>query len=242
MSKLYGYVRVSTSKQNIQRQIDNIKRAYPQIQDKDIYRDSFTGTTLEREDWKKLYKIVKPGDTIVFDEVSRLSRDAKEGFEVYQELYTKEVNLVFLKEQHINTEVYKQAQERKFNLNTGGDAKIDLTVDFINKLLMIVAKEQIELAFKQAQNERDLLSQRVKEGLAKTDKVKGKPQGLTRAKWNEQKQPGEYQIKKEVETKPQILELSKDFNGNLTDKRIMELLHLSRNTYYKYKRELKQEI
>lgn len=56
-----------------------------------------------------LLKVVKAGDTIVFDEVSRMGRTADEGFELYKELYEKGVELVFLKEPHINTEVYKKA-------------------------------------------------------------------------------------------------------------------------------------
>ena len=45
----------------------------------------------------KLLKIVRAGDTIVFDSVSRMSRNAETGFQIYQELYDKGVELVFLK-------------------------------------------------------------------------------------------------------------------------------------------------
>ena len=78
---------------------------------------------MARPEWQKLYKKVKDGDTIIFDSVSRMSRNAEEGFAVYKELYARGVNLIFLKEPHINTEVYKNALEQKVKLT--GD-KVDL--------------------------------------------------------------------------------------------------------------------
>ena len=49
----------------------------------------------------KLLKTVKSSDTIVFDSVSRMSRNASEGFALYQDLLEKNVELVFLKEPHM---------------------------------------------------------------------------------------------------------------------------------------------
>ncbi len=73
-----------------------------------IVTEAYSGTTLNRPEWNKLYKRIKAGDTIVFDSVSRMSRDSDEGFALYEELYTKGVELVFLKEPHINTATYKK--------------------------------------------------------------------------------------------------------------------------------------
>ena len=95
MKKTYGYCRVSTMKQNIERQIRNIKSEYP---DAIIVTDEYTGTKLDRPGWLKLRKTLKPGDTVVFDQVSRMSRDAEEGFQVYQDLFNMGVNMIFLKE------------------------------------------------------------------------------------------------------------------------------------------------
>ena len=60
-------------------------------------------------------------DIIVFDSVSRMSRDAEEGFELYERLFNKGVELVFLKEPHINTSTYREAVDNKLKLsvNTG---------------------------------------------------------------------------------------------------------------------------
>ena len=74
---IYGYCRISTAKQNIERQIRNILSVYP---DAVIYQEAYTGTKLyERKEFDKLLKRVKSGDTIVFDSVSRMSRSADDG-------------------------------------------------------------------------------------------------------------------------------------------------------------------
>ena len=48
-------------------------------------------------------------------------------------------------------------------------------------------------------------------------------------------------VKKAQPMKEQILKYSKDFDGSLNDVECMKLTGLARNTYYKYKKELKDE-
>ena len=72
---IYGYCRVSTKKQNILRQVENIIKIYPTAK---VFQEAYTGTTTDRKEWSKLKKMVKPGDTIIFDSVSRMSRNAEE--------------------------------------------------------------------------------------------------------------------------------------------------------------------
>ena len=81
---IYAYCRVSTQHQKIARQITNITAIYPNAT---IIREFFTGTTQNRPRWDWLVKQIMPGDTIVFDSVSRMSRNAEEGFKDYQMLY-----------------------------------------------------------------------------------------------------------------------------------------------------------
>ena len=115
----YGYCRISRSKQSIDRQIRNIKAAYPEAV---IIQEIFSRTQLDRKEWQKLMKRISAGDTIIFDSVSRMSGNAADGFAAYEELYQKGVTLVFLKEPHINTSTYKKALESNIQL-TGGDRK-----------------------------------------------------------------------------------------------------------------------
>lgn len=222
--KIYGYARVSTKKQSIERQILNIKAEYPSAI---MFQEEFTGTKVEgRKEFKKLLKIVKKGDTIIFDSVSRMSRNAEEGFELYQELYNKGVELIFLKEQHINTSTYKQALNKGIAM-TG--TMVDSILKGVNEYLMELAKEQIRIAFNQAQKEVTDLQQRTKEGVARA-KANGKQVGGVKGK--------RLTTKKSVEAKEQIVKYSKDFKGALSDVDAIKLIGISRNSYYKYKREL----
>ena len=131
---IYAYCRISREKQSIERQIRNIKAEYPEAL---IIQEVYTRTTLNRKEWQKLFNKVKKGDTIVFDSVSRMSGEADEGFNAYENLYNRGVNLVFLKEPHINTEVYKKALESNIQL-TGGN--IDYILNGVNLYLFALAK------------------------------------------------------------------------------------------------------
>lgn len=223
-NKIYGYCRISTSSQNIERQHRNILSEYENVI---IIDEVFTGTKIyERKEFQKLLKIIKTGDTIVFDSVSRMSRDSEEGFKLYEELYNKGVELVFLKEQHINTSTYKKALANNIEL-TG--TNVDFILDGINKYLMALAKEQIKLAFNQSEKEVQDLQQRTKEGI-ETARLNGKQIG--------QIEGTKLITKKSIIAKEQIVKYSKDFKGTLNDVEVMKLIGLARNTYYKYKREI----
>ena len=160
---VYGYCRVSTSTQRIERQESNIKEKFPEAV---IYKEAFTGTKLQgRKELDKILRKVNPGDTIVFDEVSRMSRNAEEGFALYKELFYKNINLIFLKELHINTTTYRDSLSNGLAL-TGNDIA-DIYIDATNRVLMILAEKQIKYAFEQAQKEVDYLHTRTREGMQK---------------------------------------------------------------------------
>lgn len=225
---IYGYTRISTKSQSIERQIRNIKDLYA---DAVIVEEVFTGTKIEgRKEFNKLIKKVKAGDTIVFDSVSRMSRDAEEGFKLYEELYNKGIELIFIKEAHINTTTYKQALTSNIQL-TG--TTVDFILDGINKYLLALAKEQIKLAFIQSEKEVKDLQQRTKEGM-ETARINGKQIGQTKG--------AKLTTKKSIEKKEQIIKYSKDFNGTLKDIEVMKLIGVARNTYYKYKKELMEDL
>lgn len=137
----YGYCRISTRKQNIERQIRNI---LSEFSDAIILQEEYTGTKLDRKEWNKLFSSVRAGDTIIFDSVSRMSRNAAEGVEAYAALYKRGVNLVFLKERHIDTDTYRQTLQNSVQL-TGGD--VDYILEGVNRYMLALARRQIYLAF-----------------------------------------------------------------------------------------------
>ncbi len=224
---IYCYVRISTGKQNLERQIRNILKEYPTAK---IIKEIYTGTKIDRQEWQKLIKRVKPGDTIVFDSVSRMSRNAEEGFKAYEELFNNGVELVFLKEPHINTEVFKRVRETTVPM-TG--TTVDLILNGINQYLMALAKEQIILAFEQSEKEVQDLRQRTVEGL-ETARLNGKQIGLATGT--------KLTTKKSQKAKEVILKYHKEFYGTLSDTEVMKLAEVSHNTFYKYKRELKEGL
>ena len=228
MGKIYGYVRISTKKQNMERQIRNIQKEYPEAV---IIKEVYTGTKFQgRKELNKLIKQLKAGDTVVFDSVSRMSRDAEEGFQVYQDLYKKGIELIFLKEHHIDTMTYKAALHNGIPL-TG--TNVDYILEGVNKYLMSLAKEQIRLAFLQSQKEVTDLRQRTKEGI-ETARINGKHIGLASGT--------KLVTKRSIECKEKIQKYSRDFDGMLSDKECIQLFGIARGTYYKYKREIKDGI
>ena len=234
MDLIYGFCRVSTKRQNIERQVRNILEKYPNAY---IVKEYYTGTKLEgRKEWIKLYNLVKKeaekGKTvmIVFDSVSRMSRNADDGFKVYQELFELSVTLEFLKEPHINTDTYRKALTVDIKM-TGTNA--DILLKAVKEYLMELAKEQIKIAFNQAEKEVQDLHVRTSEGI-KTAKLNGKQIGRIKGKT--------YTSQKEKISKEIILKNSRDFNGTNTDEEVIKICGISRNSYYKYKREIKNNI
>ena len=226
---IYGYCRISTAKQNIDRQVRNIQAVYPYAV---IVKETYTGTKFQgrKEFENKILKKVKAGDTIVFDSVSRMSRTAKEGFELYQQLFEQGINLEFLKEPYINTDTYRDALKSQLRM-TGTD--IDVILKGINSYLMLLAKKQIEIAFEQAEKEVQDLRQRTKEGI-ETARRAGKQIG--------QRKGAVLTVKKSAYAKRAILGHNKTFGGSLNDKETQQLTGISRNALYLYKRELKEEF
>ena len=231
---VWGYVRISTAKQKIERQADNIKRQYPKAV---IIYEEYTGTTIDRPAWSKLERQLKPGDTVVFDEVSRMSRNAEEGMALYERLFDSDINLVFLKEPHINSNVYRDKMDRqREKLNTTGSKATDKLLESImgalHEYTIDLAREQIEIAFQTAQHEVDYLHQRTSEGVRRAQ-AEGKQVGRA---------PGSIiETKKSRAAKEQIKKHSKDFGGSLSDAECMKLVGVARNSYYKYKRELRAD-
>lgn len=225
---VYGYARISRPTQSIERQVRNILEYDSHAH---IVKEAYTGTTQDRPEWGKLLKRIKSGDTIIFDSVSRMSRNSDEGFKEYEELYNSEVNLVFLKEPHINTDTYKSALSNEISLT--GNEIADEYIRTTNKVLMILARQQIQLAFDQAQKEVDDLHKRTAEGM-RTAKINSKQIGRSEGI--------KITTKKSIAAKEMILRYSQDFNGTLNDTEVMRLIgKIARGSYYKYKAELRAE-
>lgn len=231
---IFAYCRVSTESQSLKRQMDNISAAYPEIKPNCFYCDKWTGADMNRPAWVRLMKRVRSGDCIVFDSVSRMSRDAAEGAAMYERLFADGVELVFLNEPHINTAVYKEPAQAPAT----GDADLDETlIRGLNEYLLRLARRQICIAFEQAEKERKDISKRVRDGM-KAAKAEAAERGkeLTFGAV-----PGKkLETAKARAAKAIIKEHSKTFGGSLDDEECRQLAKVSRNSFYKYKAELKE--
>lgn len=227
--KIIGYIRISTKKQKLERQEENILKIYPEAK---IIKEIFTGTTQNRPEWQKLKKKVDNSYKLVLDSVSRMSRNADEGVEEYFELLEKGVELEFLKEPYINTKVYEEQLKINNSIQVEDKNLNETILKGVREYLKRIAAQQIRIAFEQAEKEVLDLRERTKEGLRETKK-RGTKLGRIKGKT--------YETKKSKEMKEKIKKLSKDFEGNLKDIEILDLLKIARMSYYKYKKQLLEE-
>lgn len=233
-SKIFGYCRVSTKRQSLSRQEENILSEYPNA---DIRKEQYTGTKIEgRDEFNKLLSELKEGDTVVFDSVSRMSRNKEEGVELYEKLYNKGIKLIFLKENYINTSILDKAVETSNGIDVADGTNVMKTVNtFMKDILLSMVKDQVAMAFEQSEKEVKDLQKRTAEGIREARR-KAKDEGR---EFNIGAKKGvKRETQKGREIKETILKYSRDFNGQMLDKEIMEWKGWARNTYYNHKREL----
>ncbi|PEW83193.1 integrase [Bacillus cereus] len=139
--KKFGYVRVSSKDQNEERQIQNMKDLG--IEDRDIFIDKESGKNMERENYQMLKRLVRTGDTIVFDSLTRLGRNMNDTLEEFRYYEKHKVNLQFIKEPYIN-------------VNYIGESTNDVIQSAIQKATLTILsafaeKERIDIKQRQAE-------------------------------------------------------------------------------------------
>lgn len=226
---LYGYCRISTPRQNIERQIRNITNEFPKAK---IISETYTGTKQERPEWKKLKKKLKSGDIVVFDSVSRMSRNAADGWSEYLELFNRNVELIFLKEPTINTRVFSELLARKIDGTSINDEFAEEVIKGINNGFLKLAEQQIKLAFLQSEKEVLDLQQRTREGI-ETARQNGKQIGRPAG--------GRNHVNKFDNSIEKMRKYSRRFGGTLNDKETIKLCGINKNTFYKYLHVLEDE-
>lgn len=91
----FGYARVSTEQQNLDRQLDMLKAYGVDL----IFTEKMTGTRRDRPELNKLLDRMTAGDTVVIESLSRLGRSTKDLIELVDLFDREKVHLVSLKEQ-----------------------------------------------------------------------------------------------------------------------------------------------
>lgn len=96
-SKKFGYARVSTEAQEEARQLDLLMGQYG-VAKADLYIDKKTGKTLDREQFQQLQKVLRPGDVVVVESFSRLSRSTKDLLALLEQWRVNQISCVSHKE------------------------------------------------------------------------------------------------------------------------------------------------
>ena len=148
MNNTYFYMRISTKettdKQSFQRQTKALEKYAIDnnldYNNRTVYRDDISGSTFDRADWKALEGILKKGDTIVFKEISRFSREAENGYNKYMELMDKGINLIFIDNPTVSTDYIKQLT----NIANSQQLVTKTALEGTIKLLLIVELDRVQ--------------------------------------------------------------------------------------------------
>ena len=164
MGNYYTYMRISTKesndKQSFNRQEKSLK-VYAESNNIEYllsFKDDTSGSIFDRHGWNKLEKIIQKGDTIVFKEISRFTREAENGYKKYMELMQKGINLIFLDNPTVSTDYIKNLTDIANTQNLVTKTALDSII----KLLLIVELDRV-------QQEREIIVKRIKQG--KLDKM-----------------------------------------------------------------------
>lgn len=183
---IFGYARVSTIEQNLDRQLDSLELAGAE----EIIQEKITGTKADRPQLNRLLDKLRKGDIILVADLTRLSRSTKDLFNLVEKIESKGANIKSLKESWLDT--------------TTPHGKLMFT--FMAGI---------------SQFERDLISQRTKEGLAAA-RARGK-KGGRKPKLDDNKKRAIYELYQQRTT---------------TVKAICEMFDISKPTLYKVIEEI----
>ena len=223
---VYGYCRISNALHPIAQQENEIKKYYP---DAIIIKEDYEGVLSTNKRYQFLISLIKRGDKLILTDITRLAGTSDKAADEFISLLTDGITVEFIHSPYLNTEMYKKAFEDIIIRNGPFDEAV---LTQIQKCVFALIRGQIQLTFKALQRISDFRSERTKEGIAEARK-KGKQIGG---------KPGKkLNIKKAGKAKAIIRQFSKSFGGTMNDSECARMADISRNTFYKYKREIIEE-
>ena len=173
MGHIYSYMRISTKeergKQRYCRQ-ENALDKYARDNSLEYllqFKEDESGKDfIHRKEWNRLEKLLQSGDTVIFKDISRFTREAENGYTKYMELLNKGIDLNFIDNQTVSTPYIKQLLNIAHKQNLVAKTSLESTV----KLLLIVELDRVE-------QERLIFIKRVKDGIAASEKKSGRKAG-----------------------------------------------------------------
>ena len=222
MANYYSYMRISTREDREKQRFSRQEKALSRYADEHkiefvfVFKEDVSGKSFKnRAEWQRLEKIVQSGDTVVFKDISRFTREAEAGYIKYMELMRKGVNLVFIDNPTVSTDYIRQLLHVAEQQDIVAKTSLESTV----KLLLIV-----ELA--RAEAERQTIRQRTIDGMAASPNKAGRKTG---------------QLDKMTdELQADIVLYLADRSVKGSD--IMKKHNISRNTFKKYVERVKENM
>lgn len=213
MLNVYSYMRISTKEERTIQKFARQEKSLKAYADKNnieyllSFKDDCSGSTFNRPEWLKLERLLHEGDTIVFKEISRFTRQAEEGYQKYIELMNKGINLVFIDNMTVGTEYIKNLTRVANEQDLVAKTALESTI----KLLLIVELDRV-------QKEREITVKRIKQGIQASEKKSGRKVGNL--------------DKMSDELRTDILEFIN--NRSIKQVDLMRKHNISRNTLKKY--------
>ena len=152
---IYAYLRVSTKEQNLERQLIAVRQYRAEMLSENIFSDKQSGKDFERTEYCRLKEVLQPGDELIIKELDRLGRNKEE---IKKELAWFKEHKIIVRILNVPTTLIDfQGQEWIF--------------DMINNIL-------IEVMGAIAEQEREKILERQKEGIAAMPVIEGKKVSL----------------------------------------------------------------
>lgn len=171
MGNFYSYKRISTDqeKQNFSRQAKSLAKyaSDHRIEYLVEFEEEQSAKDFEhRPVFRKLERLLQPGDTVVFKDLSRFTREAENGYKKYMELLNYGINLVFLDNPTVSSDYIRQM----ITTAESQDIVTKTAMEGIINLLMIVELDR-------AEQQRRYIAKAIKDGIAASPKKSGRKPG-----------------------------------------------------------------
>ena len=124
---IYGYCRVSTKHQSLQRQLDTLIKYG--ISQRFIFSDKYSGKTLDREGLNELLSVLKSGDSIVVKEIDRLGRNRKETKELILHFIKNDIELICLDMPYLKEFIINKIKENEGFMEIMANALLDVILE-----------------------------------------------------------------------------------------------------------------
>lgn len=221
MCNFFSYMRISTKEERGLQKYNRQEKALEKyavengIEYVAEFREDESGKSFShRKEWNRLERLLQPGDTIVFKDISRFTREQENGYKKYMELMEKGINLIFIDNPTVSTDYIKNLLNVAEQQNIVARTALESTI----KLLLIVELDRVE-------QERKILISRIKQGISSSEKKAGRKPGTL--------------DKMSPELKEDIRTFLNDRSIKQVD--LMEKHGISRNTLKKYIKIVRNE-